>query len=155
MDHCKTIAEYIKYVDHLSLLGLQQENDHPLLQHYALSFFEVVAQLNTKFHLPLWLLPSSALMARFMLSSSAMPISRVCAILVNSKAEFEKLKVVAADFPQTISTAQTVDVLNSYIWSLCTVLWQNKLFVETKEKRPGVKDLFELRKYSIALAPRD
>jgi hypothetical protein len=75
-----------------------------------------------------------------------MAVSRLCAILVHYKSAFAKLKEsgtetkVALSFPNGL---KKVAKLNTYIWTLCTALWQNKLLSEENQK---TKELIELPK---------
>jgi len=140
VDYYRTIHAFILYVDQLLVLSLQLENDHILIQDAALTFFEVVCNLNSKYGMPFAVSPSFAVVYRMLLSSSAMSVSRVCGILSAYKVEFDQLKKSLQSPEQSrvlisnFNLLQDVKLLNGYIWEFCTALWNNKLFLPNSNR---------------------
>ena len=80
-DHFRTIHDFIVLMDSMCVLALQAENDHVLLQHAVLSFFEVVVTLHTHYDVPFVVIPSRAIVFRSLLSDTGMAVSRICGVV--------------------------------------------------------------------------
>lgn len=136
-DPLKTVYDFIQFVDKICVVGLQVEEDHALLQHWVLNFFELVSTAHRQFSLPFVEIPSSGIIYRMLFSDNSMAVSRLCQIVVNYKREFESLKTSQGDsqapclaFPDGF---QSIQRLNQYILDICDSLWRNKAFID-KEK---------------------
>jgi len=133
-DPLKTIYDFIHFVDRICVVALQVEEDHALLQHWVLNFFELVSTSNQQFSLPFVLIPSSGIIYRMLFSCNSMAVSRLCQIIVNYKKEFESLKTSQAKsqsaplgFPDGF---QSIQRFNQYILDICDSLWRNKAFID-------------------------
>ncbi|KAL9963537.1 hypothetical protein ACROYT_G027055 [Oculina patagonica] len=133
-DPLKTIYDFIQFVDRVCVVALQVEEDHALLQHWVLNFFELVSTSHQQFSLPFVLIPSSGIIYRMLFSNNSMAVSRLCQIIVNYKKEFESLKTSQAEsqsaplgFPDGF---QSIQRFNQYILDICDSLWRNKAFID-------------------------
>lgn len=133
-DPLKTVYDFIQFVDRICVVGLQVEEDHTLLQHWVLIFFELVSTAHQQFSLPFVQIPSSGIIYRILFSDNSMAVSRLCQIIVNYKKEFESLKtwqgesqVTPLAFPDGF---QSIQRLNQYILDICDSLWRNKAFID-------------------------
>ncbi|XP_020602690.1 centromere protein I-like [Orbicella faveolata] len=133
-DPLKTIYDFIQFVDRICVVALQVEEDHALLQHWVLNFFELVSTSYQQFSLPFVLIPSSGIIYRMLFSCNSMAVSRLCQIIVNYKKEFESLKASQAEsqsaplgFPDGF---QSIQRFNQYILDICDSLWRNKAFID-------------------------
>lgn len=83
-DHFRTMHDFILLVDSMCIAAFQEENDHILLQHATLSFFDVVVELHTTYDLPFVTIPSAAIVYHCLLSDTGMATSRICGIITKS-----------------------------------------------------------------------
>jgi len=133
-DPLKTVYDFIQFVDRICVVALQVEEDHALLQHWVLNFFELVSTSHQKFSLPFVQIPSSGIIYRMLFSNNSMAVARLCQIIVNYKKEFESLKTSQGQlqspplaFPDGF---QSIQRFNQYILDICDSLWRNKAFID-------------------------
>ncbi|KAJ7376982.1 hypothetical protein OS493_031254 [Desmophyllum pertusum] len=131
-DPLKTIYEFIQFVDRICVVALQVEEDHALLQHWVLNYFELVSTSHQQFTLPFVLIPSSGIIYRMLFSNNSMAVSRLCQIIVNYKKEFESLKKSQGESQSTgfPDGFQSIQRFNQYILDICDSLWRNKAFID-------------------------
>ncbi|XP_031566588.1 centromere protein I-like [Actinia tenebrosa] len=135
-DPFETIYDFIRFVDRLCVMGLQKEQDHPLLQHCVLDFFELASVLHTEFQVPFVVVPSAGFVYRLFFADNAMACSRLCQIIVNyrdtfvSLREFDKYREQLSSVP---ASGESIKILNQYILDISDSLWRNKAFVDREK----------------------
>ncbi|GAB5588158.1 hypothetical protein Unana1_03058 [Umbelopsis nana] len=137
VQYLRTMEEFVLHVDKISVLGLQMEDDNPLLQHATLSFFEVVSTLSADYDIPQITVPSHALVFQLCLSSSGMAISRMCGILLRYHLAFEDISERPDDWRATYSK-EYVDIFNSIVMDVCNAIWRNRALNTTDRHANGL-----------------
>lgn len=124
VDYFDTIQSIIEHVDKICVMGLLAENDHPLLQHATLSFFELVAIIPQQHDIPEIIVPSIDLVCKTFFSSNAMATSRMCGIIFQYVNAFyqndQKEDWVSRHSPQYL------EQFNTYVTDICMALWRDK-----------------------------
>jgi len=98
-----------------------------ILMEAVLSFFDVVSSIAHEYNLPFCVLPSESIIYRCILSSTTLPISRICAILDSYKRDFTYLKRKSHQKKLSFSSGKVSD-LNDFIIVIVNVFWHGKLF---------------------------
>ena len=139
-NHYRTIRDFIQVVDSICVVALQAENDHTLLQHAVLSFFEVVVDLHLLYDTPFVVLPSTPIVYRCCVSDTGVATSRLGGVITKYKAAFSKLKKVAGtnvivDLPGHSSTSfsnglENIETFNHYIYDVTSLIWKTKPLLE-------------------------
>ncbi|CAM0139970.1 hypothetical protein VKS41_007623 [Umbelopsis sp. WA50703] len=137
IQYLKTIEEFVIHVDSLCVLGLQIEDDNPILQHAALSFFEVVSSLFADFDIPQITVTSHALVFRLCLSSSGVALSRMCGILLQYHLAFQENSDRSEDWKATY-TKEYVNIFNSIVMDVCNAIWRNRAFNNVDSHASGM-----------------
>lgn len=106
-------------MDRLSVAALEVENDHVVVQHGVLSFYDLMSTLTATYHVPLAVvIPDSTIAYRMFLSDSGMAISRICGIVYQYKKAFEAFEqelqnqydeLVQAMVDAKIADGETID----------------------------------------------
>lgn len=125
VDYFVTIQKVVEHVDKIGVMGLLAEQDHPLLQHATLSFFELVAAIPIEYDIPEIIVPSIDFVCRCFFSSNAMALSRICGIIahyihafgVNDEKDDEWLSRHSPEY---------LSMFNTYVTDMCSALWKNK-----------------------------
>ncbi|KAI8097038.1 Mis6-domain-containing protein [Halteromyces radiatus] len=127
IDYFGVMQQMIYHVDRLCVQGLVLEQDHPILQHASLSFFEFISTISLHHDIPTIILPAASLVYRSFFSSNAMAISRICGILHNYKLSFEDNDRKGGDWMDKHSE-EYLDHFNTYVLDICNCLWRNLAF---------------------------
>ncbi|KAI8978903.1 Mis6-domain-containing protein [Pilobolus umbonatus] len=136
VDHFSTMQELIQHVDRICSLGLALEYDHPILQHAALAFFELVSSISLQHDIPEIIIPAATLVHRTFFSTNAMAVNRICGIVYQYKRAFEDNDRKTGDWISKHSMSY-LDHFNTYVLDICNALWQNRAFtVSDKNKIP-------------------
>lgn len=140
-----TLRLFVRYVDHLIAVSLEEERNHVLIQHAATRFYEVVRELPTT-HGILLSLPHDSLVFGSLLGPDAVALSRTCSLLVSCKENFSKLKRSQRDFQMT-------HTFNSTVLDFCDSLWRNLAFSDSDRPYPTI--LFKLSKEHLTICDVD
>jgi centromere protein I len=124
VDYFSTIQKLVEHVDRLCVMGLLAEQDHLLLQHASLSFFELVSTMSLQDDIPDIIIPAAAFVHRHFFSTSAMAVSRICGIVCRYKDAFEKNDLKSVDW-MSKHTPEYLHHFNSYMMDICNSLWRN------------------------------
>ncbi|EPB88485.1 hypothetical protein HMPREF1544_04720 [Mucor circinelloides 1006PhL] len=124
VDYFFMIRRLIEHIDRMCLMGLLAEDDHPLLQHAGLTFFELVSTISVQDDIPDIIIPAATFVHRNFYSSSAMPVSRVCGILNQYKLAFEENDNKTDDW-MSHHTPAYLNHFNTYLKDVCNSLWRN------------------------------
>lgn len=124
VDYFDTIQKLVEHVDRLCVMGLLADEDHPLLQHAGLSFFEFVSAMSLQDDIPDIIIPAAAFVHRHFFSSSAMAVSRICGIVRHYKAAFEKNDLKSVTW-MSKHTPEYLHHFNTYMMDICNSLWRN------------------------------
>ena len=125
----RSLQELIQWIDNLLLGGLIAEGSsdgsgHGLVRLSALDFYNAVCDICDRCRFVAS--PSPALIYRLFLSSTALCVDRVCALLLRYKSVFEKMKVLAdKEKGQEIAGLEKVAIFNCFIWDACSALWRS------------------------------
>ncbi|KAI7869101.1 Mis6-domain-containing protein [Mucor mucedo] len=125
VDYFETMQKIIEHVDKICVMGLLAENDHPLLQHATLSFFEMVAMIPQEHDIPEIIVPSVDLVVRCFFSFNAMATSRMCGIIFDYINAFYKNDQKEEDWVSRHSS-EYLEQFNTYVTDICTALWRDK-----------------------------
>lgn len=125
VDYFDTIQSLIEHVDKICVMGLLAEDDHPLLQHATLSFFELVATIPQQHDIPEIIVPSIDLVCKSFFSSNAMATSRMCGIIFRYINAFYNNDSKEEDWVSRHSP-QYLEQFNTYVTDICTALWREK-----------------------------
>ncbi|KAF9317405.1 hypothetical protein BG003_000791 [Podila horticola] len=119
IDYMETFHAFIHHVERLSVAALEVENDHVVVQHGVLSFYDLMSTLTAAYRLPLAIvIPDSTIVYRTFLSDSAMAMTRMCGIVYKYKKAFEVFEqelqnqyddLVQAMIEAKIADGETVD----------------------------------------------
>ena len=124
----RSLQELIQWIDNLLLGGLITEGScdgsgHELVRLSALDFYNAVCDICDQCRFVAS--PSPALIYRLFLSSTALCVDRVCALLLRYKSIFERMKALAdKEKEQEIAGLEKVAIFNCFIWDACSVLWR-------------------------------
>ncbi|KAI8984632.1 Mis6-domain-containing protein [Mycotypha africana] len=129
-----TIEQMVQYVGQLSVTGFLLENDHPLIQHAGLSFFELAATLSLQDNIPDIIIPEAAFIQRTLYSVSAMPISRLCGIIYTYKLAFEENENKTEEW-MSQHTPKYLQHFNEYVTDICNSLWRNKFLDDSWQEK--------------------
>ena len=132
-DYFQTIQHFIYHVDRLSVIGLIMEDDHPLLQHASLSFFEFVSSISIHHDIPEIIIPAAPLIYRSFFSISGMAVSRLCGIIYQYKRAFEENDRKIDDWVTRHST-DYLNNFNTHVMDVCSALWRNSAFTRSNEE---------------------
>ncbi|KAG2212527.1 hypothetical protein INT45_007821 [Circinella minor] len=132
-DYFQTIQHFIYHVDRLSVIGLIMEDDHPLLQHASLSFFEFVSSISIHHDIPEIIIPAAPLIYRTFFSISGMAVSRLCGIIYQYKRAFEENDRKIDDWVTRHST-DYLNNFNTHVMDVCSALWRNSAFTRSNEE---------------------
>ncbi|KAL0074878.1 Mis6-domain-containing protein [Phycomyces blakesleeanus] len=132
VDYFAMLHEFVSHVDQISVLGLALEEDHPLLQHGALSFYEQVSTLSTQHNVPEIILPEEPFITRLFFSTSAMSVSRICGIIYQYKLAFESTEDSIGDWTPR-HTPEYLEHFNMYVMDICNALWRNLAFSQADD----------------------
>ncbi|CAO3627460.1 unnamed protein product [Cunninghamella blakesleeana] len=127
VDYFESIQQFIYHADRLCVQGLVLEQDHPLIQHAALSFFEFTSSISMQHDIPAIVIPAACLVYRSFFSSNAMAVSRICGILTQYKSSFEDNERKAVDWMEQ-HDQDYLEHFNSYVLDICNCLWRNLAF---------------------------
>ncbi|SAL95068.1 hypothetical protein [Absidia glauca] len=144
-DYFAVMQQMIYHVDRLCVQGLVLEQDHPILQHVSLSFFEFTASMSLQHDIPSIVLPAASLVYRSFFSPNATVVSRICGILHKYKLSFESNDRQAEDWMDKHSE-DYLDHFNTYVLDICNCLWRNLAF----DHREGSSSTFALSPDIIA-----
>lgn len=125
VDYFETIQNIIEHVDKICVMGLLAENDHPLLQHATLSFFEMVSMIPQQHDIPEIIVPSVDLVVKCFFSLNAMATSRMCGIIRNYVNAFYHNDLKEDDWISRHSP-QYLQQFNTFVTDICTALWRDK-----------------------------
>ncbi|KAG2192050.1 hypothetical protein INT47_012299, partial [Mucor saturninus] len=125
VDYFETMQKIIEHVDKICVMGLLAENDHPLLQHATLSFFEMVAMIPQEHDIPEIIVPSVDLVVKCFFSFNAMATSRMCGIIFDYINAFYKNDQKEEDWVSRHSS-EYLEQFNTYVTDICTALWRDK-----------------------------
>ena len=124
----RSLQELIQWVDNLLLGGLIAEggsdgSGHELVRLSALDFYASVCDICDQCSFVAS--PSPALIYRLFLSSTALCVDRVCALLLSYKGIFERMKALSdGEQGREIIGLEKVAIFNCFIWDACSVLWR-------------------------------
>jgi hypothetical protein len=121
-----TIHLFVKYVGHLILIALEQENQHILISHAAMKFYEVVADLPQVYGVPHLSLPPPSVLFTGLLALTPVLLSRACAHLV-------KVKQSLSDVSRKERSLQLTQTFNSVVLDFCDALWRNMIFKKSRK----------------------
>ncbi|KAI8644470.1 Mis6-domain-containing protein [Parasitella parasitica] len=124
VNYFNTIQKLVEHVDRMCVMGLLAEDDHPLLQHAGLTFFELVSKISVQDNIPDVIIPAATFVHRNFYSSSAMAVSRVCGILYQYKIAFEENDKKTEDW-MSKHTPEYLNHFNTYLMDVCNSLWKN------------------------------
>ncbi|KAI9480886.1 MAG: Mis6-domain-containing protein [Benjaminiella poitrasii] len=124
INYFKTIQKLVEHVDRICVMGLLAENDHPLMQHACLTFFELVSTISLQDDVPDIIIPAAALVHRTFFSTSAMAMSRICSIINRYKLAFEENENKTDDWMSKHNPVY-LDHFNTYLMDICNALWRN------------------------------
>ncbi|CAO3620516.1 unnamed protein product [Cunninghamella echinulata] len=127
IEYFETMQQFIYHVDRLCVQGLVLEEDHPLIQHAALSFFEFTSSISIQHDVPAIVIPAACLVYRTFFSNNAMAVSRICGILSHYKASFEDNERKSIDWMEQ-HDQDYLDQFNLYVLDICNCLWRNLAF---------------------------
>jgi centromere protein I len=127
VNYFTTIQKLVEHVDRISVMGFLAENDHPLLQHAALDFFELVALIPLQHDIPEIIIPAANFVHRSFFSSHAMAVSRICGIVCQYKMAFEENDKKSDDWMSRHSS-EYLGHFNTYMKDICNSLWRNMGF---------------------------
>lgn len=127
IDYFGMIQKFVEHVDRICVMGLLTENDHPLMQHAALSFFELVAAIPLKHDVPEIIMPAANLVNRCFFASNAMAVSRICGIIKQYKDAYIENEEKSEDWMSRHSS-EYLKHFNVYTTDLCNSLWRNMSF---------------------------
>ncbi|KAI8342560.1 Mis6-domain-containing protein [Chlamydoabsidia padenii] len=127
IDYFTVMQQLIYHVDRLCVQGLVMEEDHPILQHASLSFFEFTASMSLQHDIPSIVIPAASLVYRSFFSPNAMVVSRICGILHKYKLSFENNDRQAEDWMDKHSE-EYLGHFNAYVLDICNCLWRNLAF---------------------------
>jgi centromere protein I len=139
-----TINLFIKYVDYLVTIGLEQEKQHVLLYHTAMEFYSVVADLPAVFDVPHLFLPSTSVLITGLLGHSPIFISTACTHLVKVK---ENLSALSKN-QRSLKLTQT---FNSVVLDFCNALWRNMIFKKTSKNSEYQTLAFDLPREELQI----
>jgi len=135
----RTLRELIQWTDNLLLGGLIAEassdgSGHELVRLSALDFYDAVCDICDQCNFVAS--PTPALIYRLLLSSTALCVDRVCALLLRYKDVFERIKaksrapIDAQGIGHDVATnkeiwgLERVALFNCFIWDFCSILWR-------------------------------
>ncbi|KAI8356664.1 Mis6-domain-containing protein [Blakeslea trispora] len=133
VDYFQTIQRFVVHVDKLCIAGLLAEEDHVLLQHAGLSFFELVASISRQDDIPDIIIPAATFVHRNFFSTTAMAVSRMCGIIHQYKVAFEENDHKAVDW-KSKHTQEYLEHFNTFMMDMCNSLWRNLGLCKTKEQ---------------------
>ncbi|KAG0165124.1 hypothetical protein DFQ30_008930 [Apophysomyces sp. BC1015] len=161
VDYFRTMQEFIQHVDQVNVMGLILEEDHPLLQHATLSFFELVSSISIHHDIPEIIIPAAPFVYRTFFSVTPMAVSRVCGIIAQYKKAFEDNDRKTSDWVSR-HTQSYLDHFNAYVMDICNALWRNlalsrtgqtaMAFSLTDEIIEKYKDICETRDEQLSLS---
>lgn len=142
----RTIQDFIRFVDAVCVIGLQQENSNLMLIHCILGFFEQVAGLYTTYGVPLFCVPSYGIWYTCLFHQSAMVIARLCAIVCKYREAYSALRSSSQHLTEDeqinrkLSLHQSIGIINAYMTDMCDMLWRNRAF----KANSSVETIFRL-----------
>ncbi|KAI8366097.1 Mis6-domain-containing protein [Radiomyces spectabilis] len=158
IDYFRTMQEFIQHVDRICVIGFSLEQDHPLIQHAALSYFELVSSISIHHDIPEIIIPAAPLVYRTFFSPLAMPVSRMCGIIFQYKQAFEENEQKEGDWVSR-HTQEYLQHFNSYVTDMCNALWrtqflsrsseENRAFSLTEELIVGYQEIAEKNNISF------
>jgi hypothetical protein len=175
-DYYRSIFELCRYVDRLCVLSTRIENDHPLVQQAALSFYQTAANAVVQYGLPFLVPPHPGLVYRCFLSSSSLAVSEVCGLLVRLKSAFEWVIGLnqrrrgpedaegggggggqGQPLPPHLMTsfrngAEQAGLFNRYLLDFCRALWKETVFASLSS---GAAEEEEEEEEEEPLTPED
>lgn len=119
-----TIQKLVEHVDRICVMGLLAEEDHPLIQHAGLSFFELIATISLQDDIPDIIIPAATFVHRNFFAGSAMPVDRICGIIHKYKLAFEENDEKTEDW-MSRHTPQYLDHFNMYMKDICNAVWRS------------------------------
>lgn len=129
-----TIQDFIRFVDTICVVGLQQENSNLLLGYCVLNFFEQVAGLYNLSNVPLFHVPSAGIWYLCLFHHSAMIIARLCGLVCKYREAYAALRSCNQKLTEDeqiikkLSLHQSIGVINTYMTDMCDMLWRNRSF---------------------------
>src|SRR5689334_4452619 len=90
------VAEVVKYVGEMAVVGLVRHNNHAILQHATAGLYEVVSRAVSKWEMTYVLEPPPPVVYRLAWDTTALGLSRLCALLVAYKTEWEGRRKLAS-----------------------------------------------------------
>ncbi|OBZ85717.1 Centromere protein I [Choanephora cucurbitarum] len=133
VDYFQTIQRFVEHVDKLCIAGLLAEEDHVLLQHAGLTFFELVASISRQDDIPDIIIPAATFVHRNFFSTTAMAVSRMCGIIHQYKVAFEENDHKSVNWSSK-HTQEYLDHFNTYMMDICNSLWRNLGLCKSKEQ---------------------
>ncbi|XP_033099053.1 centromere protein I-like [Anneissia japonica] len=127
-----TIQQLIVFVDDISCVALQQENDHTLLLYHVFSFYELVSVIFRTYSIPFVSVPTPGIVYRAMLSNNAVALCRLCKVVCNYKEEFNTMKTLEHSSLKG-NLKEGIKILNQYIIDISNALWRNMSFQGTSK----------------------
>ncbi|CEP08174.1 hypothetical protein [Parasitella parasitica] len=150
VNYFNTIQKLVEHVDRMCVMGLLAEDDHPLLQHAGLTFFELVSKISVQDNIPDVIIPAATFVHRNFYSPSAMAVSRVCGILYQYKIAFEENDKKTEDW-MSKHTPEYLNHFNTYLMDVCNSLWKNIGLSKVKDEA----NAFSLTRQSGSESPAD
>ncbi|ORZ07837.1 Mis6-domain-containing protein [Absidia repens] len=132
VNYFNVMQQLIYHVDRLCVQGLVLEQDHALLQHASLSFFEFTASISLQHDIPTIIIPAASLVYRSFFSANAMAVSRICGILYNYQLSFQDNDRKVDDWMDK-NSEQYLEHFNMYVMDICNCLWRNLAFERSSE----------------------
>ncbi|CAO3599492.1 unnamed protein product [Absidia cylindrospora] len=132
VNYFNVMQQLIYHVDRLCVQGLVLEQDHALLQHASLSFFEFTASISLQHDIPTIIIPAASLVYRSFFSANAMAISRICGILYHYQLSFQNNDRKLDDWMDK-NSEQYLEHFNMYVMDICNCLWRNLAFERSSE----------------------
>ncbi|KAF2076222.1 hypothetical protein CYY_002463 [Polysphondylium violaceum] len=86
VDYYATMLEFTKHFEQLAILSLMRNQDHPLLQHQIIAFYQVQQRGCNSFFIPI---PPKVLIRRIYLSGYSSLISRLCQVLMKCLKDYK------------------------------------------------------------------
>jgi hypothetical protein len=132
INYFSTMQKLVEHVDRICVMGLLAEEDHPLIQHAGLSFFELVSTISLQNDIPDIIIPAASFIHRNFFSGSAMAVDRICGIIHKYKLAFEENDNKTEDW-MSQHTPEYLDHFNTYMMDICNALWKNLALNKTND----------------------
>ncbi|KJE95864.1 hypothetical protein CAOG_06267 [Capsaspora owczarzaki ATCC 30864] len=136
VNYFRTIQEFGLHVQRLSLVALELDADHIVVQHAVLSFFELGESLLRDYNLPFYIHPPHSILARLFYSTQMMVVSRVCDLLQRIGDTYTKIKKIEQWGMVDRATSDTMTLHNATLLEIVNSVWRDKPMRQTDSQVP-------------------